>query len=209
MVNEPVIQISGAAYEHHGETIFRDVNLCVEPGVILAITGPNGAGKTTLIKCLVGIIPWAKGQIDFRITPDDISYVPQKWTGDSVFPLRTGEVLAMGLRAVTPDAELRGGFDLDRLERRAFTGLSVGQQKKVLLVRALERRPRLLVLDEPFAGLDAGSCQYLIKRLSAMASGGGSVLMASHESPYQEALGARVFEMSDGHAGAGSPATSS
>ena len=193
-----VVQLEDVSFENHGDVIFRDLTLALDPGDIVAVTGPNGSGKTTLIKCLLGILRWSGGRCVNLPSKGSISYVPQRWSADSVFPLDVDGVLRMGLFTGTMNLDTRQAFGIEPLLKRAFIRLSLGQQKKILVVRALERNPKLLVMDEPFAGLDNESSLTLIEMLRRSAAAGAAVILASHESPWIEQLQARIFNMSAG-----------
>lgn len=205
---ELLLKVDGGGYDSQGDRVFRGVSFAVAPGDMVALTGPNGAGKTTLIRCLVKILKWTSGSCEWMVSGREISYVPQKWSGDSVFPLAVNGVLALGLHSVNELRNVRDGLGITGLLGKSFSRLSLGQQKKVLLVRALERGPKLIILDEPFAGLDRDSSEYLIGVLLEQVRQGTGVLIASHESPYLIRLGARILpnlgqspEFSDAEAG--------
>ena len=156
--------------------LFNDISFEVARGEILAIVGPNGSGKSTLLKAMLGILPPLDGHVE-RQTGLSISYVPQREQIDSGIPITVLEVVLMGLTA-RRGAFHRVGSEEREAARRAlgllgdqglapqlFRNLSRGQQRRVLLARALAGEPDVLVLDEPTAGMDIASEATMIEFL--------------------------------------------
>jgi zinc/manganese transport system ATP-binding protein len=140
----------------------------VEEGALLAVVGPNGAGKTTLLKGIVGVLHPLAGKIEFgRVQARDIAYLPQAAEIDRSFPISVYDLTAMGLWRSAGLTGAIGRADrvrLDRaisavglagLENRPIGTLSVGQMQRVLFARLLLQDSQLILLDEPFAALDA------------------------------------------------------
>jgi len=173
------------------------VSLEVPQGAFVAIVGPNGAGKSTLLKAFLGLLPF-RGEVRVfglplaQADPLWFGYVPQIKTFDRSFPALALELVATGLRRRWP-------FRLSPLERRealqaleqvgaeglAFRPLgrlSGGQLQRVYLARALIRRPRLLLLDEPATGVDRVGEVDLYRHLEAyQKASGATVLMVTHD----------------------------
>ena len=153
----------------------------IAPGAALAVCGPNGAGKSTLLKALAGLLAPLGGHIErMGGGPRDVAYLPQLTDIDRSFPIDLRDFVALGAtrRAglfgrIAADETVRvtralHRVGLDGLEERPIGTLSGGQMQRIGLARALYRQPRLVVLDEPNANLDAegeASLQQVVRRL--------------------------------------------
>ena len=143
-------------------------------GAQVAVVGPNGAGKSTLFKALVGLLPLRSGRMTLRDRApgehgDPIAYVPQREEIDWSFPVTVHDVVMMGRYGRLGWLRRPGAADrevvarcLDELgiadlAKRAIGELSGGQQQRVFLARALAQEPHVLLLDEPFTGVDVGA----------------------------------------------------
>jgi neutral amino acid transport system ATP-binding protein len=181
--------------------ILNGVSIDVAEGEIVTIVGPNGAGKSTLIKTIFGLLTPRTGSISFRgtelagkkphdITRQGLSYVPQV---DNVFPsLTVEENLEMG--AVVRDDDLRPRIEevlaifpnLQTKRRLKAGGLSGGERQMVAMGRALMLDPRLLLLDEPSAGLSPVLVDVVFEKIEAINRGGVAILLV--EQSAREAL---------------------
>jgi zinc transport system ATP-binding protein len=170
-MSEPAIRFDGVSFGYGGSDVIEDVTLTVPAGTFTALIGPNGAGKTTLLRLLLRLEKPRVGRIEvFGQAPGSrgqrIGYVPQKTGVPQGFPLSVEEVVLMGRYALVGWGRRPGRADRDAacqaLARvkladaagRRFSELSGGQQQRALIARALVGEPRLLLLDEPTAGLD-------------------------------------------------------
>jgi ABC-type Mn2+/Zn2+ transport system ATPase subunit len=156
--------------------LFDDLSFEVVRGEILGIVGPNGSGKSTLLKTMLGLQKPLDGQVSRR-TDLSISYVPQREQIDSAIPITVLEVVLMGLTARSGAFHRVGAADREAARRalgllgdealglQLFRNLSKGQQRRVLLARALAGEPNVLVLDEPTAGMDIASEATMIEFL--------------------------------------------
>ena len=180
------------------EPAIEAIDLKVPVGEIVGLIGPNGAGKSTLFKTILGLMKPLRGEVLAFGRPvaqgrADIAYMPQVEEVDWEFPVSVRDVVLMGrYRRMLPfqrwskadrlaaDEALErvglGGFG-----RRQVGRLSGGQRRRVLMARAIARGGRLLLLDEPFAGLDAGVQHDLIALLDELAKEGRSILLATHD----------------------------
>jgi manganese/iron transport system ATP-binding protein len=184
------LRFRAAGLGYRGITVLRDVDLAVRPGEIVALAGPNGAGKSTMIKAALGLADVLAGTVE-AVRP--AGYVPQAGTLDPDFPVTALHVVLLGLyRQIgwwRPTGRAHRRLALDALDRVGLAGrrrdrfglLSGGQQQRVLVARALVARPRLLLLDEPFNGVDAASREAILAALHAMAADGTAVVLSTHD----------------------------
>ncbi|UGQ15554.1 metal ABC transporter ATP-binding protein [Yinghuangia sp. ASG 101] len=224
-----VVRLTGGSAALGGRPVLRGVDLTVAPGEVVALLGANGSGKSTLVRSLVGLVPLTGGRIELFGTPFDrfrdwsrIGYVPQRTTAAAGVPASVREVVASG-RLTRRRMLFRLGRDdkaaVDEaladvgMLQRAGDGigrLSGGQQQRVLIARALARRPDLLIMDEPMAGVDLASQEVLAETLRRQQEQGRAVLLVLHELGPLEPLIDRAVVLRDGcvcHDGPPPPAT--
>nr|WP_256435114.1 metal ABC transporter ATP-binding protein [Deinococcus sp. JMULE3] len=174
--------------------------MSLQPGRICGLVGMNGAGKSTLFKTIMGFLPPLSGQVQVfghavrhAQKAGWIAYVPQAEAVDWDFPVSVRDVVTMGRQGRMgllrrPSAADRAAVQ-DALDRVAMTDfaerqigeLSGGQRKRAFLARALAQDARLLLLDEPFGGVDVGTSEAITTLLSDLAGGGRSVLVSTHD----------------------------
>lgn len=179
MAATPLIEIKNLSAGYDGRIVLHDVNLNIYERDFLGIIGPNGGGKTTLIKCILGLLKPAKGEIIFHIGQSDkhfqdptssseisLGYLPQYNSIDRKFPISVEEVILSGLSIqksltsrFTPEQKEKGKqiiarMGLEGLEHRAIGQLSGGQLQRALLGRAIISDPSALILDEPSTYID-------------------------------------------------------
>jgi zinc transport system ATP-binding protein len=176
-----LVAAEGVTVEAGGRRILRNIDMAVHPGEILTFVGPNGSGKTTLLRVLVGALAPTRGRV-CRARGLRIGYVPQRLAIDRTMPLTVDRFLALGGgdRSAREAALHRVG--ISDLGRRQMTDLSGGEFQRALLAHALLRRPALLALDEPTAGLDQpGTARFyeLIEEIRAEL--GCAILQVSHD----------------------------
>ncbi|RMD60981.1 MAG: zinc ABC transporter ATP-binding protein ZnuC [Alphaproteobacteria bacterium] len=179
---EPLVRLEAVEVCFGRARVLEHVDLSVRAGEIVSLIGPNGAGKSTLVRTVVGLLVPTRGRVWHR--PGlRIGYVPQRLGIDRVLPLTVRRFLSLGTRP-RPEALANAlrQVEAEALADHAVHDLSGGEFQRVLLARALLRRPHLLVLDEPFQGVDFGgqlALNDLIGRLR-MRHGFG-VLLVSHD----------------------------
>ncbi len=196
--NDPAIEFSGVSFGYGAAAVLRGVTFRLAEGTFTALIGPNGAGKTTLLRLLLGLEKADQGRIFVFGHPagskQEIGYVPQRTGVPEGFPLSTEEVVLMGRyatigwghrpRRADHDAAERAlaRVGLSDVARQRFSELSGGQQRRALIARALVSQPRLLLMDEPTAGLDpAAQARFYDTCCTLQREEGITLLAASHD----------------------------
>lgn len=192
----------------------RGVDCGFNAGEVVMLIGPNASGKTTLIKCLLGLVHPAEGNIAIDGTvidahgpmPDPsyrevIGYMPQISQFPAALTVRHLLMMMADIRRFGPEGpedSLVEELGLDaQLDKRLAT-LSGGTKQKVSAVLAVRTRPTILVMDEPTAGLDPVSAQHVLRRAAAVRDAGGTVLITSHLMEEVESFADRVAYLEDG-----------
>jgi zinc transport system ATP-binding protein len=191
---------TGLVVRRGARTVLDAVEIAVAPGEIVTLIGPNGAGKSTLVQVLLGLVKPDEGRVATR--PGlRVGYSPQHLTLESALPLTVGRFLTLGARAAVPRlSALLGqvGLPADVLGRQMI-GLSGGEQRRAVLVRALLRDPGLLMLDEPMSGVDVTGQMELYELIGRIRDRTGvGVLLVSHDLHLVMARTDRVVCL-DGH----------
>lgn len=180
--------------------VIQDVSLQLRSGTVSALVGPNGAGKSTLLKALLGLVKLRSGSI--RIGGEApgvarrrglVGYVPQSELVDWDFPIDVATVTMMGRSALQGSTRRPRRADRDavvaalaavnltELRRRQIGRLSGGQRKRAFIARCLAQQPQVMLLDEPFAGVDRASQQLIIDVLRAERQRGATIFVSTHE----------------------------
>ena len=184
---------------NNGNTALRNVSFEIPQGTITALVGVNGAGKSTLFKALMGFMPTIKGEISIlgqsvksALKGNTIAYVPQAEEVDWSFPVLVRDVVMMGryghmgfFRKTTPNDILEVDYALNRVgmtdfKDRQIGELSGGQRKRVFLARALAQKSQVILLDEPFTGVDVKTETAIIELLGEMRKEGKIMLVSTH-----------------------------
>jgi zinc transport system ATP-binding protein len=191
----------GVTFGYGAAPAVEDVDLRVDRGEFVALVGPNGSGKSTLLRLLLGILRPQVGRVHLLGRPPDdvadrwrIGYVPQRPTVAPDVPATVREIVAAGRLArrgwwkpfrpadVTAVDHALESVDLADMGDEPVTRLSGGQQQRVSIARAFASEPELLILDEPIAGIDAGSQRRFRDALvHLIREHGAGVLLVSHE----------------------------
>lgn len=184
---------------NNGHTAIHDASFRLNGGTICALVGVNGSGKSTLFKSIMGMIKPTKGQVTFNnisvkqaLKQNIIAYVPQTEEVDWDFPVLVSDVVMMGryghmsfLRMPSKEDKRQVDLALDRVnmldfKHRQIGQLSGGQKKRVFLARALAQQGKVLLLDEPFTGVDVKTENAIIDLLKALRDEGHLILVSTH-----------------------------
>ncbi|WP_022868833.1 anchored repeat-type ABC transporter ATP-binding subunit [Schaalia vaccimaxillae] len=205
-----LLRVTDLGVDLGGREVLHDVDLQVNAGELVGLIGPNGAGKTTLLRAILGLLPVKTGTIEHldrrtdnsvsggvgtgrRRADDCIGYVPQRHEFAWDFPISVRDAvlgaitIRLGLmrrpridhHAAVERALVRTG--MADLGDRPVGELSGGQRQRVLVARALALEPRVLLLDEPFTGLDMPTQELLMDLFTSLAREGCAVLMTTHD----------------------------
>jgi ABC-type Mn2+/Zn2+ transport system ATPase subunit len=192
------ISIKGLSVSYDKKLALTNIFLEISGGNICGVLGPNGAGKSTLFKAILGLIPTGAGQILINGQPiqkqrKTIAYVPQKDDVDWQFPATVMDIVLMGRyphkklfqklgendRLAALEAMRRLG--IEHLQDKQIGELSGGQQQRTFLARALCQEASILMLDEPFTGIDLTTEENIIALLKSLAADGKTLLVVHHD----------------------------
>lgn len=179
--NGILIEAKGVGKRHGQRDVLVDAGLSVHEGEVVTLIGPNGAGKSTLIRIILGLLKPDRGEV-IRRSGLTIGYLPQHFQLDPALPLTVARFLA--LAGTTPDriGEVLAEVGLEDATGKQVQSLSGGELRRVLLARALARRPDLLVLDEPLQGVDVAGQSDLYRRIGRVRRDSGvGVVLVSHD----------------------------
>ncbi|WP_127520445.1 manganese/iron ABC transporter ATP-binding protein [Mesorhizobium sp. Z1-4] len=199
-VERPGLAVSDATVTYrNGNTALIDASFAIPEGSIAALVGVNGSGKSTLFKAIMGFVPLARGSVSIFGQPaaqalkrNIVAYVPQAEEVDWNFPVLVEDVVMMGRyghmnalriprardRALVDEALARVGMSDYR--KRQIGELSGGQKKRVFLARALAQEGRVILLDEPFTGVDVKTEEAIITLLKTLRDEGRVMLVSTH-----------------------------
>jgi zinc transport system ATP-binding protein len=177
-----LISARGVSVSRNGHDQLIDVNLDIHEREIVTLIGPNGAGKTTLVRVLLGLEKPDRGAVHRR-RDLRIGYVPQRFDSDAVIPMTVERFLTLGSNeSIERIASMLGSVDATSVRHQQLGELSGGELQRVVLARALLRRPNLLVLDEPVQGVDYSGEADLYNLIAKLRDEAGfGVLLVSHD----------------------------
>ncbi|MBQ3451293.1 MAG: ABC transporter ATP-binding protein [Selenomonadaceae bacterium] len=173
--------------------VVKDLSFKVSAGDYLCIVGENGAGKSTLVKTLLGLQKPLAGKISLNVAAGEVGYLPQQTQIQKDFPASVEEIILSGCLArkkflpfYSAEDKKISAQNMERLKisalaKKSFRELSGGQQQRVLLARALCAARKILLLDEPIAGLDPEAAADMYKIISELNRSGMTIIMISHD----------------------------
>ncbi|HWB69194.1 MAG TPA: metal ABC transporter ATP-binding protein [Solirubrobacterales bacterium] len=187
---ESLIEAGSLAAGYNGVPVISGVSFSLEPGERMALLGPNGGGKTTLLRALLGELRPLAGELRVRVS---CATVPQTERSQLDYPVSALDVAAMGALSRLPwwrrpgrrerrqALEALRRVDLGELAGETFGKLSGGQRQRVLIARSLVQNAQILLLDEPFSGLDRPSSERLEALIDALTAEGRAAVIATHD----------------------------
>ena len=194
----PALEVRRLTVSYGSRPVLWDVDASFPAGAMSAVVGPNGAGKSTLLKAALGLIPADAGQAlvqgrPVRASRDRVAYVPQRDAVDWDFPITVREVVEMGryahtgwIRRVPRSERVIVEECLERVGMTAYATrqigqLSGGQRQRVFIARALAQQAAVMIMDEPFAGVDARTEADILELLGDLRDEGRSVIVVHHD----------------------------
>ena len=194
----PALRYENASFSYGGSPTLTGVTGEIQPGEALALIGPNGAGKTTLLRGILGTVQVSGtmeilGRAGGKVPKGAIGYVPQVADLDVTFPVTVRQVVMMGLYAELGWFRRPGSAHRKRVEAaldrvgmsdRAglrFGELSGGQRQRVLLARSIVASPKMILLDEPFNGLDEPNREAWLEIIHSVKREGVAVVVSTHD----------------------------
>lgn len=194
----PAIEAKNLTVSYGPKPALLDVTLSIDRGLLVGVIGPNGAGKSTFIKAILGFVRRDVGEVTIMGVPAEkakglVAYVPQRGAVDWDFPITVMEVVLMGRYGHIPwykdpseedIAIARRALSMVRLTEfadRQIGQLSGGQQQRVFMARALAQGSSILLLDEPFAGVDAATERAILDVLKRAKKSGLTLVVVHHD----------------------------
>lgn len=194
----PAITIKDLTVVSNTKPVIWDLDLIIPQATLLGIIGPNGSGKTTLLKTILGNIQPIAGTITIHNNnttqlPQSIAYVPQKNSVDWTFPINVYDIVMMARttklywyqQAQKQDHEIvdwaLAQVNMLNFKDRHISQLSGGQQQRVFLARALAQQADILILDEPFNGIDLATEQLILSVLQKLKDAGKTIIVVHHD----------------------------
>lgn len=205
----PILTTHGLTVHYDNRPAIQDIELEISPGQTTSLLGPNGSGKSTLLKALGGMLSPSHGSVTFEGQPlnrphPKITYVPQRYGADWTFPISVLDCVLLGGRLNRPRwrpfgrrekqeaMEALGQTGMADLASVQIGALSGGQQQRVFLARALLACGSVLLLDEPFTGVDAPTQELLIDLIDQLRVDGRAIVYATHDLAQASAISNRV-----------------
>jgi manganese/zinc/iron transport system ATP- binding protein len=189
---QSLLSVRDLSLAYDEQFALQDICFELPAGDMLAIIGPNGAGKSTLLKCIMGLIQARKGSV-IEVERHRLGYVPQQQAVDWHFPVSVRDVVMMGLTRQIgwfrfPQRKHWEQVDtalqrvgMSQFANRQIGELSGGQRQRVFIARALAQNSDILLLDEPFAGIDVSTENDLMNTISNLNRDGITIILTTHD----------------------------
>lgn len=206
-----ILQASNVTINYGNVTAVDSATFSVNKGDYFCIAGSNGSGKSTLLKGIIGLAPLKNGHLHVHFPKEQISYLSQTNKADRDFPATVWEIILSGTQKSGRTLPFYSKKDklnaeesmvklgMDKFRNTRIGNLSGGQQQRALLARALCKSPRLMLLDEPFAGLDSSISEELYDLYHQLNNQGVTIIMASHDYQAIGKFATRVMLMNNSH----------
>ncbi len=177
----PLVSLHQVSISFQNNRVLQKISLDLYPGQIVTLIGPNGAGKTTLVKIILGLIKPTTGSITWA--PDvNMGYMPQRLHIDPTLPLTVFRFLLLAGASPSAIKKVMNRVNIAYLKKTPIQQVSGGELQRVLLARAILRKPALLVLDEPAQGVDVTGQNELYRLIQLLRDDlGCGILMISHD----------------------------
>lgn len=203
-----ILTAKNLAVGYEKQPVLKNINFQIEEGDYFCIVGENGSGKTTLMKTILGLLPPVEGSIEVGqgLMKNQIGYLPQQSDVQRDFPATVYEIVLSGCQN-----SLKGFFyskaqkkmaleniekmGISHLKNKCYRQLSGGQQQRVLLARALCATTKVLLLDEPVAGLDPNVTKEMYELIGQLNSHGLTVIMISHDLENVKKYATAIFDV--------------
>ncbi len=219
-VGTPIIALRHASFGYADQAVVQGVSLTIEAGEVVAVLGPNGSGKSTLVRGLLGLNDHLGGEVELFGQPREafrdfarLGYVPQRHTLSASVRATVREIVAVGrlarhhwwrpvVRSAADTAVIDRALEVVGLDDRCdadVATLSGGQQRRVLIARALASEPDVLLMDEPTAGVDTANQQVLSTVLARLAEQGTTMVIVTHELAALADIVTRIVLVQGGH----------
>jgi ABC-type Mn2+/Zn2+ transport system ATPase subunit len=208
VTEEARLEFDKVTVSYNSHPALQDISFQVPHGAQVAVVGANGSGKSTLFKALVGLLPVRSGRILIHGQPlgshhDCVAYVPQREDVEWKFPVSVEDVVMMGRfrrqgwlkRPSQQDRHVVSGclvqMGIAPLAKRSIGDLSGGQQQRAFLARALAQEPHILLMDEPFTGVDIATQEATLELLTQLKSQQVTIMISTHDL----SLATRYFDL--------------
>ncbi|SDJ00528.1 metal ABC transporter ATP-binding protein [Billgrantia gudaonensis] len=208
----PRLQLDDLQLAQGNRTVLQHVDGAFRDGAITALVGANGTGKSTLIQGIMGLLKPVAGRVRCRVSKERRAWLPQQLALDLTFPMSVEELVMTGswpshgaLKGYCAAHYRRGRevmarLGISHLAHRPLGELSGGQRQRALIGRTLMQEAELLLLDEPFANVDAETVDVLTTVLRDMADSGATLIVVLHDTEQLARLADEVVVLSHGHA---------
>ncbi|MEZ5993408.1 MAG: ATP-binding cassette domain-containing protein [Planctomycetota bacterium] len=201
MTQRPIVHVADSVLGYYGRPVLTVSSFRASAGEVVAVLGENGSGKSTLLLALSGALKPIRGRIARNVGRHEVGYLPQFAEIGSLLPMTVAEYVSLGLAGRRASASklmsALSAADIEDLADAQATTLSGGQRRRMMLARALVRSPRLLLIDEPEAGIDAATRAFVLSQLKELAQRGACVVMATHDQAWA-GLAERRYLLADG-----------